>query len=145
MTTMPNVRNGSNLYESYSEVCVVGTKVTLVATNISNSQPVQMGYLYTVKHSQPNTGLATTSTINDINKMPYRKMAKLQGDGQQVTQSAGINAKLVIAHSPKKFNNIKDLRDNPQMMCKTPRRRTTSHTVSRNQRKTSNCTLTKKV
>ena len=78
MTTMPNVRNGSNLYESYSEVCVVGTKVTLVATNISNSQPVQMGYLYTVKHSQPNTGLATTSTINDINKMPYRKMAKLQ-------------------------------------------------------------------
>lgn len=119
MTSMPNVRDGANLFTQYSECCVVGTKITLVATPIQNTQPVQLGYLYAIKHSQPNTGLSTTSTINDINKMPYRKMAKLQGVGQQTSTNVGTGAKLVIAHSPKRFNNVKDLRDNPQMMCRT--------------------------
>lgn len=115
MTTMPNVRDGANLFEQYAECCVVGTKVTIVATPISNTQPVQLGYLYAIKHSQPNTGLNTLSTINEINKMPYRKMAKIQGSGQQVTQSIGTAAKIVIGHSPKRFNNVKDLRDNKEM------------------------------
>jgi hypothetical protein len=119
MTSMPNVRDGANLFSQYSECCVVGTKVTLVATPISNTQDVQLGYLYAIKHSQPNTGLDTTSTINEINKMPYRKMAKLQGVSQQTSTNIGTGAKLVITHSPKKFNNVKDLRDNPQMMNRT--------------------------
>jgi hypothetical protein len=119
MTTMPNVRDGSNLFTQYSECCVVGTKVTIVATPLQNTQQVQLGYLYAIKHSQPNTGLTTTSTINSINKMPYRKMAKLQGVGQQTSTNVGTGAKLVIGHSPKRFNNVKDLRDNPQMMNRT--------------------------
>lgn len=119
MTSMPNVRDGANLFEQYSECCVVGTKVTVVATPISNTQDIQLGYLYTIKHSQPNTGLDTTSSINDINKMPYRRMAKLEGVSQQTSTNVGTAAKLVVAHSPKKFNNVKDLRDNPQMMNKT--------------------------
>lgn len=119
MTTMPNVRDGANLFNQYAECCVVGTKVTLVATPITNTQQVQLGYLYAIKHSQPQTGLGVDSTINSINKLPYRKMAKLQGVGQQTSTNVGTGAKLVIKHSPKKFNNIKDLRDNPQMMNKT--------------------------
>lgn len=118
MTTMPNVRDGANLFNQYSECCVVGTKVTLVATPITNTQQVQMGYLYAIKHSQPNTGLGTESTINSINKMPYRKMAKLQGVGQQTSTNVGTGAKLVIGHSPKRFNNVKDLRDNHNMFNK---------------------------
>ena len=51
--------------------------------------------------------------------MPYRKMAKLQGVGQQTSTNVGTGAKLVIGHSPKRFNNVKDLRDNPQMMNRT--------------------------
>jgi len=119
MTTMPNVRDGANLFSQYAECCVVGTKVTLVATPILNTQQVQLGYLYAVKHSQPTSGLDTTSDITDINKMPYRQMAKIHGVGQQTSTNIGTAAKLVIRHSPKKFNNIKDLRDNPQMMCRT--------------------------
>lgn len=119
MTTMPNVRDGANLFNQYAECCVVGTKVTVVATPISNTQQVQMGYLYTIKHSQPSTGLDTNSTINDINKMPYRKMAKLQGVGQQTSTNIGTAAKLTVGHSPKRFNNVKDLRDNQNMFNKT--------------------------
>lgn len=115
MTTMPNVRDGANLFQQYAECCVVGTKVTIVATPISNTQQVQLGYLYAIKHSQPNTGLTTTSTINDVNKMPYRKMAKIQGVGQQTSTNIGTAAKIVVGHSPKRFNNIKDLRDNQNM------------------------------
>lgn len=122
MTSMPNVRDGANLFQQYSECCVVGTKVTVVATPIANTLDNQLGYLYTIKHSQPNTGLDTSSSINDINKMPYRKMAKLSGAQAPTSgfQEGNItSAKLVVAHSPKKFNNVKDLRDNPQMMNKT--------------------------
>lgn len=119
MTTMPNVRDGANLFTQYAECCVVGSKVTLVATPISNTQSVQLGYLYAIKHSQPNTGLDTTSDITDINKMPYRQMAKIQGVDQQTSTNIGTAAKLVIKHSPKRFNNVKDLRDNPQMMNRT--------------------------
>lgn len=119
MTTMPNCRDGANLFNQYAECAVVGAKITLVATPITNTQQVQLGYLYAVKHSQPTTGLGIDSTINSINKLPYRKMAKLQGVGQQTSTNVGTGAKLVITHSPKKFNNVKDLRDNPQMMNKT--------------------------
>lgn len=122
MTSMPNVRDGANLFNQYAQCCVVGTKVTLVATPVENELDNQLGYLYTIKHSQPNTALQTTSTINDINKMPYRRMAKLQGamaptSGFQVGNIT--SAKIVVKHSPKKFNNVKDLRDNQVLFNKT--------------------------
>lgn len=121
MTTMPNIRDGANLFNQYAQACVVGTKVTIVATPIENTLDTQLGYLYAIKHSQPNTGLSTTSTINDINKMPYRKMAKLQGamaptSGFQVGQLTG--GKLIIKHSTKRFNNVKDIRDNQNLFNK---------------------------
>ena len=121
-TTMPNVRDGAALFSQYSQCCVVGTKVTLTATPIGNSTTNQMGYLYAIKHSQPSTGLSTTSSITDINKMPYVKLAKLAGpdaptSGFQSGQKVG--AKLVIKHSPKTFNNVADVRDNQALFNAT--------------------------
>lgn len=122
MTTMPNVRDGVNLFKEYSQAIVCGTKVTIVATPTNNSTDIQLGYLYTITHSQPGPGLTNRSTINEINKLPYRKYAKLMGpdaptSGFESGRKAG--AKIVIAHSPKKFNNIKDYRDNSQMFNAT--------------------------
>lgn len=119
MTSLPNVRDGSNLFNQFSKCAVVGAKITLVATPIQNSTDVQLGYLYAVKHSQPSSGLGTASTVVDVQKMPFRQMAKLKGAYQNPTAPAGIGAKLVIKHSPRKFNQIKDLRDNQQLFNST--------------------------
>ena len=122
MTSMPNVRDGVNLFKEYSQVVVCGTKVTIVATPINNNTDIQMGYLYTVQHSQPNTGLDNRSTINDINKLPYRKYSKLVGPDAPTSgfeSGRKVGAKIVVNHSPRKFNNVKDLRDNGNLFCST--------------------------
>lgn len=122
MTIMPNVKDGVALFSQYNNCCVVGTKVTIVATPITNTADNQMGYLYALKHSQSQSGMGNTSTITDLNKMPYRRMAKLHGaavptSGFQTNNIVG--AKLQIKHSPKRFNNVADLRDNKGLFCTT--------------------------
>ena len=122
MTIMPNIKDGVALFSQYNNCCVVGTKVSIVATPIQNTADNQMGYLYAIKHSQSQSGLGNTSTITDLNKMPYRRMAKLQGanvptSGFQTNNIVG--AKLIIKHSPKRFNNVADLRDNKGLYCTT--------------------------
>lgn len=121
MTIMPNVKDGWQSFSQYNNACVVGTKVTIVATPLANTSDNQLGYLYAIKHSQSSTGLATTSTITDINKMPFRQMAKLQGAGVP-TSGFQVNnvtsAKLVVKHSPRKFNNVQDLKDNKDLFCR---------------------------
>ena len=121
-TTMPNVRDGAGLFAQYSSCAVVGTKVTVTATPIKNNTDIQLGYLYTVKHSQPSTGLSTSSTITDINKMPYVKLAKIAGPDAPTSgfqSGEKIGAKLVIKHSPKRFNNVSEIRDNQQLFNTT--------------------------
>ena len=122
MTIMPNVKDGVALFSQYNNACVVGTKVSIVATPINNTADNQMGYLYAIKHSQAQSGLPNTGTITDLNKMPFRKMAKLHGasvptSGFQTNNIVG--AKLVVKHSPKKFNNVADIRDNKGLFCTT--------------------------
>lgn len=122
MTIMPNVKDGVALFSQYNNCCVVGTKVTAVATPINNVSDNQLGYLYMIKHSQSQSGLTNTGTITDLNKMPYRKMAKLQGAGVPTSgfQTNNIvGAKLICKHSPKRFNNVADIRDNKGLYCTT--------------------------
>lgn len=121
-TMMPNTRDGAGLFYQYSKCCVVGTKVTVTATPIKNNTDIQLGYLYTIKHSQPATGLATSDNINSIQKMPYVKLAKLAGPDAPTSgfqSGEKIGAKLVITHSPKKFNNVADVRDNQALFNST--------------------------
>ena len=39
----------------------------------------QSGVLYTVRHAKADFGLADTSTINDIQKLPFRQMKRVAG------------------------------------------------------------------
>lgn len=122
MTIMPNVRDGANLFEQYNNCCVIGTKVTAVATPIANTADNQLGYMYGIIHSQASSGLGDSASITDLNKMPYRKMVKVQGSGVPTSgfQTNNIvGGKLVFKHSPKRFNNIKDYRDNKGLFCTT--------------------------
>jgi len=121
-TVMPNVRDGSSLFDQYSKCFVVGTKVTIVATPLGNSTDIQLGYLYAIKHSQPGTGMNLLSKINDVQKLPYRKMAKLVGPDAPTSgfqSGEKVGAKLIIKHSVKRFNNVKDIRDNSVLSNKT--------------------------
>lgn len=121
MTIMPNIKDGWGAFTQYNNACVVGTKVTVVATPLANTADNQLGYLYAIKHSQSNTGLTSSSTISDVNKMPFRQMAKLQGAGVP-TSGFQVNnvtsAKLVVKHSPRKFNNVGDIKDNKDLFCR---------------------------
>lgn len=121
MTIMPNVKgeNTANLFAQYSKCVVLGTKISISCTPIQNDTDVQLGYVYAIKHSQPNSGLTTTSTVVDVQKMPYRQMAKLKGAYQNPTAPSGIGAKLIIKHSPRKFNGVNDILDNQQLFNST--------------------------
>lgn len=118
MTIMPNIKDGWGAFSQYNNACVVGTKVTVVATPLANTADNQLGYLYAIKHSQSSTGLTSSSTISDVNKMPFRQMAKIQGAGVP-TSGFQVNnvtsAKLVVKHSPRKFNNVADIKDNKDL------------------------------
>lgn len=122
MTTMPNTRDGANLFKQYSKCCILGTKVTLVATPVANNTDIQLGYLYAIKHSQPSSGLSNTSTIVDVQKMPYRQMAKLEGPDAPTSgfqSGRKVGARLVCKHSVRKFNGVNDILDNQQLFCST--------------------------
>lgn len=108
-TVMPGLRNGYAQYEQFARGCVIGTKVTISATPLQNSADNQPGVLYSVVHSQPSSGLSTASNIDDLQKLPFRKMTRLNGanattSGFQVNNIAG--ARMTIRHSPKKFNSV---------------------------------------
>lgn len=121
MTIMPNIKDGWESFKQYNNACVVGTKVTIVASPLANSSDNQLGYLYAIKHSQSATGLSATDSISSINKMPYRQMAKIQGAGVPTSgfQTNNVtSAKLIVKHSPKKFNNVADMRDNKELFCR---------------------------
>lgn len=121
-TVMPNVRDGAALFNQYTKCCVVGTKVTIVATPLGNNSDIQLGYLYAVRHSQPGTGMNLLSKINDVQKLPYRQMAKINGPDAPTSgfqSGEKVGARLIVKHSPKHFNNVKDLRDNSILFCKT--------------------------
>lgn len=116
-TMLPGVRNGPSLYGQFSKCCIVGSKTVVVATPLRNSTDIQMGYLYAVKHSQNTTGLNLTSNITHVQKLPYCTMQKLSGPDAPTSgfeSGRKVGARMVITHSPKKFNNIVDYRDNPE-------------------------------
>lgn len=117
-TSMPGFQDGFKLNEQYAKGCVTGTKVTIQYTPLQNEDDNQAGILYAVKHSQPSSGLGLTSNINDLQKMPYRRMKRIAGAAAPTsgfTVNNIVSSRLVIKHSPKRFNNVKDLRDNSNL------------------------------
>lgn len=117
-TCMPGVSDGPEILKKYAKGCVVGTKVVLVATPVETDtgSRIQPGLFYAVKHSQISSGLQFTADVNKINSLPFRQAKQISANRPyQTLGSTGYQAsRITINHSPKKFNNIKDLRDNPQ-------------------------------
>jgi hypothetical protein len=121
-TAMPGFKDGFNLAAQYAKGCVVGTKISIQATPLQNETDNQPGILYAVKHSQPSSGLGLTSNINDLQKLPFRQQKRIMGSAAP-TSGFSVNnvvsSKIVVKHSPKRFNNVKDLRDNNKLFFQT--------------------------
>lgn len=122
-TIMPGIKEGGGQpFTKYQQGYVTGTKITVVATPINNTSgtPVQLGYLYAHRSSTASS-LQASDKITDLQKRPFVQMRKLMGAQIANLQTASTtnSSRLVIKHSPKKWNNIKDLRDNKQFSFST--------------------------
>lgn len=123
-TAMPGLKDGYNLFHQYQNGVVVGTKVYLSAmpTAPATVNDQQSGVLYAIKHAKGSFGLADTSTITDIQKLPFRQMKRVAGSNDSL-QIAGNNTRntgacIIVKHSPKKFNNLQSIRDNERFQFK---------------------------
>ncbi len=122
-TIMPDIKEGGGQpFTKYQQGYVTGTKVTVVATPINNSSgvPIQLGYLYAHRSSTASS-LQASDKITDLNKRPFLQMKKLMGSQTSTLAGASItnSSRIVVKHSPKKWNNVKDLRDNKQFSFST--------------------------
>lgn len=114
-TAMPGLKDGYDLFHQYQNGLVVGTKVILSAqpTLQGSAGEVQSGVLYAIRHAKADFGLQDTSTIVDVQKLPFRQMKRIAGPSDNTGFfERNTGAKLVVAHSPKKFNNVQSLKDN---------------------------------
>lgn len=122
-TIMPGTREGGGVpFNKYQQGYVTGTKVNVVATPLNNEagKPIQLAYLYAHTSSTGNS-LDLTDNMTTLSKRPYVKMKKLMGQQIAALQQASnnVSSSLVIKHSPKRWNNIKDIRDNKQLSFST--------------------------
>ena len=121
-TAMPGLKDGFNLFHQYAHGVVIGSKVTISAQPTENDgdASTQAGVLYAIKSAKKAFGLNLTSNLNDVQKLPFRQMRRIAGPASGLDQYASgfnnrdVGAKMVITHSPKKFNNVQSLRDNDQ-------------------------------
>lgn len=117
-TCMPGVVDGPEIINKYAKGCVIGTKVVLVASpaETDTGSRIQPGLFYAIKHSQKSSGLQLTADCVKINSMPYRQAKQISANRvSMIPTNTGYQAsRITINHSPKKFNNVKDLRDNQQ-------------------------------
>lgn len=107
-TILPGLKDGYAQFAQFAKYAVIGSKVSLTATPLQNTVVNQPAVLYAIKHSQTNSGLSASSTIDDVNKLPFRRMVKVLGPAPSamVFNNRPAGAKLIIKHSPKKFNSV---------------------------------------
>lgn len=117
-TCMPGVADGPEIIKKYAKGCVIGTKVVLVATpaETDTGARLQPGLFYAVKHSQKSSGIQLSADVNKINSLPFRQAKQISANRVSVipTNTGFQASRITVNHSPKKFNNVKDLRDNQQ-------------------------------
>lgn len=105
----------SSVGRSYQNLTVVGSKVIITATPIidANVGPKCITALFANVDSQ-GSNLTGTSTIDDLYGMPYTQIRKVTGGQSNNGDMSGNtkSASIVLKYSPKRFNNIKDIRDN---------------------------------
>ncbi len=105
---------------SYRQMCVVGTKVKAAFTPQFENANVQPTALFAAVLAGPNTTTITPSscTPSTLERLPYCRMRKVLGS-QSVTSGENLSntksAFLSMKYSPKKFNDINDIKDAAQM------------------------------
>lgn len=134
---------GSPAY-SYSQWCIMGTKVTVSFTPIGNTttshstKGAQPTAFFGFMTSGPNSGLVQNprntgtvtpgtvrSTVEDIYKRPYCKVRKilpttsLGPTGAVGYKGGATSAAMSFNYSPKRMNGVKDISDNMQLWGQT--------------------------
>lgn len=120
-TIMPGIQTGGGTpFNKYQQGYVTGTKLTLIATPIANNsgQALQDGYFFTSKSSS-HSSITQSTDLTDINKLPFVQMKRLRGIQMADTWTQPVSSRITVLHSPKKYNNVKDLRDNKQLSFST--------------------------
>lgn len=114
-TSYPGMFDLAGIGNAYQDACIVGTKLTISASplfrpNRATGDPTG---LFCVVNSQASD-LDATTTIDDLYAMPYCQVRRLAHGGTNSGDLGGNvkDASIVLKYSPKRFNNIKDIRDN---------------------------------
>lgn len=119
-TSMPGLKEGFSLFNQYQNGLVLGCKVTLSAQptgRTDTGQNEQSGVFYAIRHAKQSGGLTDLSTITEVQKAPFRQIRRIAGPAGGTGQSLSYyerntGAKIIVTHSPKKFNDVQSLKDN---------------------------------
>lgn len=112
-TRYPNLFGENELGTQYQDLCIVGTKCTLTATPIASTQICGPTAFFAQINSQA-TDLTSTSKLEDLYSAPNTTIKKISGNqsGASILGGNSKSASIILKYSPKKYNNIKDIRDN---------------------------------
>lgn len=115
-TSYPGMFDASAIGNGYQDACIVGTKLVITAQSIFRPNRVSgdPAALFAVVNSQASTALTQSTTIDDIYASPYSQVRKINHGGTNSGDLSGNvkDASITLKYSPKRFNNIKDIRDN---------------------------------
>lgn len=120
-TIIPGMREeGGNPYGLYATGTIVGSKTTVTASPIGNSgtDQLQLGYLATRIHSNTNE-VPPGTTIDELKKYPFLQLSKLQAGPRTTNNGKQMDARLIVKHSTRRYNNLGDIRDNQQVSFAT--------------------------
>lgn len=111
----------SSIGLAYQNSCIVGAKVTLTCSPLSEETTTTSGgptAFFAIMDSQ-TVSIDQATTIDDLYELPFTTVKKISGGKRTDGQLNGnaLSSKIVIKYSPKKFNNINDIKDNHQFFA----------------------------
>lgn len=116
-TAFPGFFGQNGIGFGYQDACIVGSKVTITATPIflPNTASGAPTALFAMVQTNTNQ-LDQLSNIEELYNNPYCQVRKIEGGGTNSGDLSGNtkSASIVLNYSPKKYNNVKDIRDNQQ-------------------------------
>lgn len=115
-TSYPGMFDVNAVGNGYQDACIVGTKVTISGSSLfrPNRATGDPCALFAVVNSQAANALTQLTTIDEIYASPYAQVRRIAHGGTSSGDLSGNvkDASIVLKYSPKRFNNIKDIRDN---------------------------------
>ena len=115
-TSYPGMFEANGIGNGYQDACIVGTKVTISGSSLfrPNRATGDPCALFAVVNSQASTALSQLTTIDELYASPYCQVRRIAHGGTNSGDLSGNvkDASITLKYSPKRFNNIKDIRDN---------------------------------